>query len=206
MSDCGCKVEAENAAQRKVLRYLLAVNAVMFAVEVTIGTLANSTALIADSLDMLADAAVYAISLHTVGKSALRKARAASLSGILQITLASLVLVDVIRKFIFGSAPESTLMMGIGLLALIANMFCLWLISKHRHGEVHMRASWIFSKNDVIANVSVIIAGLLVNVFSSRFPDLFIGLGIAVLVLRGGIEIIREAREERVKYQKSARI
>lgn len=199
MSDCGCNVEAENAAQRKVLRYLLAVNATMFAVEVTTGVLAHSTALVADSLDMFADASVYAISLYAVGKSALRKVRAASLSGIFQITLSLMVLVDVIRRFISGSAPESTLMMGIGFVALIANVFCLWLISKHRHGEVHMRASWIFSKNDVIANLSVIIAGLLVSLFDSRFPDLIIGLAIAVLVLRGGIEIIQETREEKRK-------
>jgi cation diffusion facilitator family transporter len=194
MSDCGCQVEAKNGAQRKILRVLLAINAVMFVVEAIAGTLAQSTAIVADSLDMLADAAVYGISLYAIGRSPLQKVRAASFSGIFQMTLAGLVLFDVIRRFIFGSDPESALMVGIGLLALIANIYCFSLIAKQRHGEVHMRASWIFSRNDVIANLSAIAAGLLVNLFDSRFPDLIIGLAIAFLVMWGGFEIIRDAR------------
>ena len=197
MSDCGCKVEAENAQQRKTLGYLLLINAIMFVVEVITGTLAQSTALIADSLDMLADAVVYGISLSVVGGTSPSKARAASISGIFQITLAVLVLFDVIRKFIFGSSPESSLMMGIGFFALMANLICLWLISKHRKGEVHMRASWIFSKNDVIANVAVILAGVMVNLFHSQIPDLITGMAIAILVLRGGVQIWQEAHDEK---------
>ena len=195
MSDCGCKDEAENAVQRKVLAYLLLINGTMFVVEIITGVLAGSTALIADSLDMLADATVYGISLYAVGKSQLRKARAAPLSGIFQMTLAGLVLLDVVRKFVSGSEPDSTSMIGVGAIALAANTVCLWLISKHREGDVHMRASWIFSKNDVIANISVIGAGLLVILFNSRLPDLFVGLAIALLVFRGGIQILQEARE-----------
>jgi cation diffusion facilitator family transporter len=197
MSDCGCKVEAENAVQRKVLAYLLLINGTMFVVEMITGVLAGSTALIADSLDMLADATVYGISLYAVGKSQLRKARAASLSGIFQMTLAGLVLLDVVRKFVSGSEPDSTSMIGVGAIALAANTVCLWLISKHREGDVHMRASWIFSKNDVIANISVMGAGLLVILFNSRLPDLFVGLAIALLVFRGGIQILQEARGEK---------
>lgn len=194
MSDCGCKVEAENAAQRKVLACLLLINGAMFVVEMITGVLASSTALIADSLDMLADATVYGISLYAVGKSQLRKVRAASLSGIFQMTLAGLVLLDVVRKFVSGNEPNFTSMIGVGAIALAANTVCLWLISKHREGDVHMRASWIFSKNDIIANISVIGAGLLVILFNSRLPDLFIGLAIALLVFRGGVQILQEAR------------
>jgi len=197
MSDCGCKVEADNAAQRKVLVYLLLINGTMFLVEMITGVLASSTALIADSLDMLADSTVYAISLYVVGKSQLRKARAASLSGIFQMTLAGLVLLDVVRKFVSGSEPSSTSMIGVGAIALVANTVCLWLIAKHRKGDVHMRASWIFSKNDVIANISVMVAGLLVILFNSRLPDLFIGLAIALLVFRGGVQILQEAHREK---------
>ena len=197
MSDCGCQMEAKNAAQRRVLGYLLLINGTMFVLEVITGVLAQSTALIADSLDMLADAAVYGISLYAVGRSSIYKTRAASFSGILQITLAGLVLLDVIRKFISGSAPESALMISIGFIALMANVSCLWLLAKHRKGEVHMRASWIFSKNDVIANLGVIIAGLLVTFTRSQLPDLIIGLAITVFVLRGGIQILQEARAEK---------
>jgi cation diffusion facilitator family transporter len=199
MSGCGCEIEAKNAAQRKTLWLLFGINAVMFGLELTIGIVAGSTALVADALDMFADATVYGISLGAIGKSLRQKARAAWLSGIFQITLAVLVLVNVIKRFFFDEVPTSGLMMGIGCLALIANVICLTLIAKHRQGEVHMRASWIFSRNDVIANLGVIAAGLLVNLLNSRFPDLIIGFAIALLVLRGGIEIIQDARLEKLK-------
>lgn len=197
MSDCGCQLEAKNAVQRRALSYLLLINGTMFMLEGITGVLAQSTALIADSLDMLADAAVYGVSLYVVGRPFIYKTRAASFSGILQITLAGLVLFDVIKKFISGSAPESALMIGIGCIALMANTLCLCLLAKHRKGEVHMRASWIFSKNDVIANFGVIIAGLLVTFTQSQLPDLIIGLAITIFVLRGGIQILQEASDEK---------
>lgn len=196
MAECGCEMKARNAAERRTLRWLLAINALMFGVEITMGFLAHSTALLADSLDMLADATVYGISLAAVGGSKGGKIRAAFMSGAFQITLAVLVLVDVVRRFIWGSDPESFWMMGIGAIALVANVFCLVLISKHRQGEVHMRASWIFSRNDVIANLGVIAAGALVFLFGSRLPDLIMGLLITGLVLRGGIDIIQDAKGE----------
>lgn len=195
MSDCGCHIEAKNAAERKTLRRVLLVNLVMFLVELGSGILAHSTALIADSLDMLADALVYGLSLYAVGRSPTHKTRAASLSGLFQITLAVLILVDAIRRFLVGSTPEADWMMAIALLGLVANGYCLFLIAKHRRGEVHLRASWIFTQNDVIANVSVIIAGGLVALFQSPYPDLIVGLGIASLVLWGGMRIVRDARQ-----------
>ncbi|MCW6035479.1 cation diffusion facilitator family transporter [Spirulina subsalsa FACHB-351] len=194
MSDCGCHIEAENKQERKTLWVLLLINGSLFVIEVFTGIFAESTALIADSLDMLADMTVYALSLYAVGKSRQHKNRAASWSGVFQITLAVLVLVDVWQRFITGSSPESVWMMGIAGLALLGNSYCLYLISKHRQGEIHMRASWIFTQNDVIANVGVIVAGLLVAVLDSRFPDLIVGLIISLIVLRGGVTIWHEAR------------
>jgi len=113
----------------------------MFLIEVVVGVLSESTALIADSLDMLADAAVYSIGLCAVGKSLSKKINAAFFSGIFQVILGSLVVLDVLRRFVFGSEPESLLMILIGSIALIANSICLYLIFKHRDGEMHMRAS-----------------------------------------------------------------
>lgn len=202
MSDCGCHMEAKNAAERKTLRILLLINGTMFVVGIVAGVLADSTALVADSLDMFADASVYTMSLYAVGKSAHHKNRAATLSGIFQITLAVMVVIDVIRRFVWGSSPESGWMMAMAFLALIANSYGLYLLSKHRKGEVHMRASWIFTQNDVIANFSVIVAGLLVTLFNSRFPDLIVGFGIASLVVWGGISIIRDAQRDRMKQQR----
>lgn len=174
---------------------LLAINGAMFLIEFLVGWLAESTGLIADSLDMLADAAVYGIGLYAVGRTPRNKAHAASLSGVCQILLAVAVAVDVTRRFITGSEPMSGLMIGVGMVALAANVTCLFLISKHRFGEVHMRASWIFSVNDVLANLGVIVAGVLVALSGSRLPDLTIGAAISTLVLRGGIKIIGEARK-----------
>lgn len=195
MSGCGCgDIEIKNRAESKVLWQLLAINALMFMIEFVIGWLAQSTGLIADSLDMLADAGVYGIGLYAVGRSLRTKTHAAAISGVLQLALAILVMIDVIRRFFVGSEPFAPMMMGIAVIALIANLACLALLSKHREGEVHMRASWIFSTNDVLANIGVIIAGALVYLSGSRTPDLLIGLLIALLVARGGVQILREAR------------
>lgn len=195
MAECGCELEANNREQQKALRYLLAINAFMFVAEFGAGLLSQSTALIADSLDMFADATVYSVGLYAVGKTALHKVRAASVSGVLQILLALFALSEVIRRLLVGSQPEPAYMMLVGLIALIANVTCLVIIAKHRDGEVHMRASWIFSANDVIANVGVIIGGALVYYLGTRLPDLFIGLIVGLIVLRGGIQILWEARE-----------
>lgn len=197
MAGCDCGVEIKNSEESKVLITLLAINAVMFVIEIVLGILSESTALIADSMDMLADAIVYGIGLYAVGRAAMVKIQAAHLSGIFQIILGSFVAMDVLRRTIMGSDPESSLMILVGIAALIANIICLQLISKHRDGEVHMRASWIFSKNDVIANLGIIVGGCLVYLFDSRYPDLIIGLAISVLVIRGGIHIIKDAAAER---------
>lgn len=194
---CDCHIEVKDAAQRKILITLLLINGVMFVSELIVGIIAQSTGVIADSLDMLADAMVYGIGLSAVGKSLTRKNTAARVSGYFQIGIAFMVFADIIRRFFLGSEPESSLMFGISCVALVANLFCLYLISKERSGEVHMRASWIFSKNDVLANLGVIIASGLIFFTGSRWPDLIIGCIITFVVLRGGFEILKEAREDK---------
>lgn len=195
MSGCGCEMTARNDAERKTLWLVLWINAAMFVFELVLGLWAQSTGLIADSLDMLADASVYGIGLYAVGKSAGLKVKAARFSGVVEVALALWVLLEVVRKAWFGSEPMSALMMAVGVVALVANWICLTQIAKHQNDGVHMRASYIFSKNDVIANLGVIIAGGLVWLTGSRYPDLLIGLIIALVVLRGGMRILREARE-----------
>ena len=179
------------SVEAKTLKYLLAINFTMFIVEVIIGLYAESTGLVADGLDMLADSLVYGVSLYAVGKTIEMKNRAAYLSGIMQITLGSICLIEVGRKFFFGSEPLSTYMITVSIVALIANLWCLALIHKHKDGEVHMKASWIFSANDVIVNTGVIISGVLVFLFKSNIPDLLIGMIVALVVLRGGVAIIK---------------
>ena len=182
-------IEAD-AMESRVLKQLLAINAVMFLVEIVAGWWAQSTGLIADSLDMFADAAVYGVALYAVGHSIRMKVRAAHFSGWLQIILAFGALFEVGRRFFYGSEPISVLMIGFGVVALIANTTCLLLISKKKDSGVHMKASWIFSANDVIANLGVIVAGVLVALTGSRYPDLVIGLLIGVVVLNGARRIL----------------
>ncbi len=192
MTGCTCSDDVAGL-ERRTLRILLAVNATMFVAEVVVGWVAESTALIADSVDMLADAAVYGIALYAVRKSGSTQQSAARVSGVLQVLLGLGVLAEAFRRALFGSDPISQLMIGVGCVALIANLICLWLISMHRTGGAHMRASWIFSKNDVIANTGVIIAGVLVMILGSRTPDLVVGSIVAVVVVRGGMQIWRVA-------------
>jgi Co/Zn/Cd efflux system component len=191
---CGCAADQAAELQRRTLWVVLVINAAMFVVELVLGLQAGSTGLIADSLDMLADAGVYGLSLAAVGRSLGEQRQAAVLSGRLQIVLAIWVLLDVLRRTAFGSEPISALMVGIGSLALLANLLCLLLVRRHRQGGVHMRASVIFSTNDTLANLGVIAAGLLVAWSGSRIPDLLIGTAISLLVLQGGRRILREAR------------
>lgn len=183
--------DATEKAEARTLRVLLAINAAMFAVELVAGWLAQSTGLIADSLDMLADAMVYGLSLYAVGKGASVKLRAAHLSGALQGVLAVGVLADVARRLLGGSTPEAPAIIGVSTLALAANVGCLLLISRHRDGGAHMKASWIFSTTDVIANLGVIVAGALVAWTGSRLPDLVVGTAVGLVVLVGAVRILR---------------
>jgi cation diffusion facilitator family transporter len=165
----------------------------MFVAEAVAGWWGESTGLLADSLDMLADAFVYGVALCAVGRSRRLQVRSAVASGLMQMMLGLGVLCDVVRRFVFGSDPVSVLMLTVGAAALAANTCCLLLLAKHRKGGVHMRASWIFSTNDVIANVGVILSGLLVMWLGSRHPDLLVGTAISIVVFAGGCRILRES-------------
>lgn len=186
----------DSGLETKTLKILLAINFSMFLFEIAFGIISDSTGLIADSLDMLADSLVYGVSLYAVGKVAHTKNKAAFVSGILQMALALGCLFEVARRFIFGSDPISSFMVVISSIALLANVACLFLIYKHKDGGVHMKASWIFSANDVIANTGVLLAGLLVALTGSRYPDLAIGMIVALVVFRGAIQILKLSRLE----------
>lgn len=181
----------EDAAEARTLRLLLAINGVMFLVELLVGWVAQSTGLIADSLDMFADAAVYGLALYAVGRAAHLKTRSAHIAGWLQTALAIGAISEVVRRYFYGSEPQSALMMGIGFVALAANVTCLMLIAKKRDRGAHMKASYIFSANDVLANLGVIVAGILVNWTGSSYPDLAIGIVIGLIVLNGARRILR---------------
>jgi cation diffusion facilitator family transporter len=194
MSGCGCELDESAAIERKTLWSLLAINGAMFVAEGLAGWWGESTGLLADSLDMLADASVYGIALYAVGRSPKLQQSAASASGVVQIALGLGVIFEVVRRLLYGSEPVSMLMMGVGVVALLANVSCLLLLARHRNAGIHMRASWIFSTNDVIANLGVIISGGLVMFTGSRLPDLIVGVIISVIVVLGGVRILREVK------------
>lgn len=186
----GSELDEASEHEASTLKLLLVINGAMFVIELVMGLIAQSAGLLADSLDMFADAAVYGLALYAVGKSVQHKVRAAHFAGWLQLALALGALTEVVRRFLFGSEPQSTLMMTIAGLALVANVTCLWLISKQRDRGAHMQASWIFSSNDVLANVGVIVAGALVAWTQSSYPDLVIGTVIGLVVLNGARRIL----------------
>lgn len=188
------KSDISDSEELKVLKKIFLINAIMFAVGFVGGWVAQSTGLIADSLDMFADATVFGLSMYAVGRSPAHKKKAARLSGYLQMALAIFALSEVIRRFIVGSEPHAPYMMVLASVALIANVTCMLILAKHREGEVHMRASWIFLSNDVVANAGVIFAGLLVKLTSSQIPDLVIGAIIGIVVLSGSIKILKVAQ------------
>jgi Co/Zn/Cd efflux system component len=182
----------EPAKQRKLLWTVLAINFGFFAIEMTTGLISGSMGLVADSLDMLADSFVYGISLFAVGAAAARKKNIAKLAGYFQITLAVIGFSEVVRRF-FGveEMPEFGAMIVVSILALIANGFCLFLLQKSKSQEAHMQASQIFTSNDVVINLGVIVAGVLVYLLGSNKPDLIVGTIVFVVVVRGAIKILK---------------
>ncbi|MFS4418133.1 cation transporter [Maribacter sp. 2307ULW6-5] len=183
----------ENADQKKLLWSVLAINFAFFLIEMTTGIISKSMGLVADSLDMLADSFVYGISLFAVGGTLIKKKRIAKLAGYLQITLAIIGFVEVLRRF-FGheELPDFSTMIIVSIFALMANGICLYMLQRSKSKEeAHMKASMIFTSNDVIINLGVMVAGLLVNWLQSSIPDLMIGTIVFVLVVQGAFRILK---------------
>jgi Co/Zn/Cd efflux system component len=184
---------AENANQKRLLWFVLSINFSFFIIELMTGVISKSMGLVADSLDMLADSLVYGISLLAVGGSLTKKKRVAQLAGYFQITLAIIGFIEVLRRFFASERlPDFLTMIIVSILALMANGVCLYILQKSKSKEeAHMKASMIFTSNDIIINVGVIIAGLLVNWLDSNKPDLIIGSIVFVLVIQGAIRILK---------------
>lgn len=186
----------DDTNQRKLLWYVLAINFAFFLIEMATGLISKSMGLVADSLDMLADSFVYGLSLFAVGGTLIRKKRIAKLAGYFQVTLAIIGFLEVLRRF-FGAEqlPNFTTMIVVSTMALVANGICLYILQQSKSKEeAHMKASMIFTSNDVIINLGVIMAGLLVNWLDSNKPDLIIGIIVFVIVTQGAIRIVKLGR------------
>jgi cation diffusion facilitator family transporter len=195
MDDC-CAVKQVAERQRRVFHIVLWVNVTMFLLEAVAGILSHSSALLADSVDMLGDAIVYGFSLYVVGRSAIWQARAATLKGIIMAAFGFGVLVQVIIKVVQGLVPVANVMGIVGLLALAANAFCLLLLWRHRSDDINMRSAWVCSRNDVMGNVGVLLAAAGVSLTGSAWPDIVIGLLVAAVFCKSAIIILKDVRQE----------
>lgn len=192
MNTAGPQVKTpQQTAQTRVLWLVLAINAGMFVVEAIAAVLAHSTGLLADAFDMLGDSLVYGVSLFALTRGVVWKHRAARINGGFEISFGLIVLADVIRRMFTDEAPLGLAMMSVAGLALAANLFCAALFMRYREQDINMRAVWLCTRNDAIANVSVIAAGLLVLLTTTQWPDLIIGLLLAGLFLHTGFKLIR---------------
>jgi cation diffusion facilitator family transporter len=198
MADCcedkSCALEALRTRQSKTLKIVLWINAVMFLVVLAAGLLAHSTALLSDSLDNLGDAMTYALSLYVVSRSTREKAKVALFKGGLILLAALLVFAQVVYRLYAPITPIFETMGVFSLLALLANGTCLMLLWKHREEDVNMSSVWECSRNDIATNFAVLVAAGGVWLFQSGWPDLLVGFGLSVLLMRSAARVLKEAR------------
>ncbi|MGO4562759.1 cation diffusion facilitator family transporter [Rhizobiales bacterium 3FA27D7] len=193
------QLDASNAAERKTLLWVLGINFLQVILAGLVGVIADSTGLLGAALDNLGDSFVYAISIYAVGKTIVAKARVARLSGVLLTILGLALLVEVVRRFFVGAEPIGLAMIATAIANAATNLLCLRLLRAHRQDGVHMKASWIFTTNDMLANAGIAVSGAAVMLLESPLPDLIIGLAVGGIVLKGGWDILREAREATLK-------
>lgn len=192
----GAENNSTSSVQKKMLATVLAINALFFVGELLFGYFSNSMGLVADSLDMLADAFVYGLSLWAVSRTSRQKKRIAGWSGYLQLSLAALGIIEVTRRFLGSAEPvDYRVMIPVAAAALIANGVCLYLLKGSGDSEeAHMQASQIFTSNDIVINLSVITAGVLVLALGSPLPDLIVGMLVFLVVTRGAFRILKISR------------
>jgi cation diffusion facilitator family transporter len=187
---------ALRAEQRRVLAIVLAINATLFVVEMGAGLLARSTALLGDSLDMLGDSLVYGFSLYVLDRSERARAGAALLKGLIMAAFGGFVVAEAATKMLHPVVPLAGTMGAIGLAALAGNALCFALLRRHRSDDLNMRSTWLCSRNDLLANVSVLAAAAAVAVTGTVWPDVAVGLGIAALFLRTAAGVLRDSVAE----------
>ncbi len=184
----------QTRAETRALRIALLLNGAMFVIGTAAGLLAGSIGLLADALDMLADAGAYGLSLAAIGRSGLFKARVAGASGVILFVLGGGVLLDAVRRAFSESQPESSVIVLVSFVSLLVNAYVIRMLMRLRRQEVHIRAAWLFTRADVVANLAVMSAGVLVMFTGSRFPDILAGLGVGCYVMFEGVGILRNAR------------
>lgn len=192
--DKSCEITALREKHKRVLQIVLAINALMFAVESISGWLAHSTSLLADSLDMFGDATVYAMSLYVLARSERAQGMVALVKGAIMLAFGVGVLIEATYKALHPFMPEAATMGAVGALALAANLLCFFLLYTHREDNVNMSSTWLCSRNDLYANCGVLLAAGASYWLASRWPDIVVGTLIAALFLSSSLHVIRQAR------------
>jgi len=185
-----------NPAFRRILWAVLAINAVMFAVEIGAGLAAGSAALQADALDFLGDAGNYAISLFVVGMPLRYRAMAALAKGTTMGLFGLWVIATVLWHATHGALPSAFTMGAVGFAALAANAAAFGLLWAYRGGDANMRSAWICTRNDVLGNLAVLLAAVGVFGTGTRWPDIIVAAIMASLALQGAWIVVRQSFSE----------
>ena len=195
-SCCGCSagdLSEASGGQRRALIAALVINAVMFVAEMSVGLWAHSSALQADSVDMLIDAVGLGIGLFALNRTLRARTRAGFTNALIELVLAAGIGAQLIHQIVTGALPVATIMIGMGFIALLANLASAGLLMRYRHQDINMRAMWLCTRNDAIGNAATVVAGGLVLVFNVPWPDWIVGALVALLFGYTAVGILREA-------------
>lgn len=185
-----------DAYDRKRMRLALVANLAMFATGLMGWHLADSASLLADAFDMLADASGYVVAMLAIGRTVLFQKNAARWNGAMLVLLGAGIIGEVIHRYFVGSSPQGVLITGFAMLSLIVNGSVLRMLWRYRDSsEVHLRATWIDTRADVVVNLGVLVSGISIALSGYQKIDLLTGLAIGVFVIREGIEVIFDANE-----------
>lgn len=185
-----------DAAQRRTLRVVLALNLALAVGFFATGWLGDSSALIANGLDNTSDGLVYALSLFALSRSGAWKRAAANASGGMLLLFAAGILIDAVRRYLGGSGPLGPLMIAMASIAAVVNGICIRLLARIEEPDVNVRAANTFSLNDFASNGGILVAGGLVWWLDDNWPDLVVGVAVAAIAAWGGVDILRDAHRE----------
>ncbi len=197
MSDCcsneTLNAEAVDSGQRRTILIVLAINVLLFMIELGAGLWADSQALIADSADNLGDALVYLLSFMVIGHSLRWRSGAALVKGIIQLGFGLAIMVSIGASILGQPEPVGTVMIVVAIVALIANLACFGLLMRHRHRDINMRSVWLCSRNDIINNAGVILSGILVVLTGSYWPDIIVAAIVGIIFLHTSWTVVSES-------------
>jgi len=197
MADCcenkSCALAAMRVKQSKTLKIVLLINIVLFCLTAFYGWSANSTGLMSESIDDFGDAVTYALSLYVIYKSNQMKAKVAFVKGCLILLGALFVLSQVVLHVLDNTVPIFETMGAVAFIALLLNFTCFFLLTRYREQDINMSSVWECSRNDILNNVSIIVASVLVWLTNLGWADIAVGLVLSLLLLKSSFKVLKSA-------------